>query len=479
MLGSKALPIIQKKDCSSDMSKNQKPSWEKRSRNPSLSLMPKISRRTLLIGGIGSLAAGSLLATGIGLNAFQHTLQIPQKNPHLLFTLPFPGKEVVWDWLWSPDLKYLAIGEPGGVHLLDGSSGQQRWFYHPIVPESSEPLFTQTWSSDGQQIYSVLERTIYALDTASGELLWTGKLLPDPTDDVPPFDVLAWSRDGRLCAIASSAYPGLAIWDIPACKQVAFCALPEADAARSPAESPVGNQFVLEWSPDGQQLASIDKGGNIHVWSPVSGPPKWSWSYATQVAEASSSSTTIRPWISWSPNGDILASGNFLGEFALWQAESGQLLFQKQPSKELNREGDIFPGACWSPDGTRLAVFVPQGLNNLLLQVWSIPSRRLLSTCQGDGRVFQEIAWSPNGNYLAANFSAEATNTDDGILVWDTSNGQALYQSPIFGANLTWVPDSRFLLFSHGVALDKQCQPSLHGTACITQHFLYQVLRLG
>lgn len=462
------------------MRKNQQPSWEKRSRDPSLPLRYKISRRTLLIGGIGGIAAGSLLATGIGLNAFRHTLQIPQKNPHLLFTLPFPGKEVVWDWLWSPDLTSLAIGEPEGVHLLDGSSGHQRWFYHPIVPESVDPLFTQTWSLDGQQIYSVREQTISILDTASGELLWTGKLLPDPTDGVSPFHVLAWSPDGRWCAIASSTYPGLAIWDIPARKQVAFCALPEAEAARYPAESPVDNQFTLAWSPDGQQLASIDKGGDIHVWSPVSGSPKWSWSYATQAAETSS--PTVRPWISWSPNGDILASGYFLGEFALWQTESGHLLFQKRPSKGLNTNmgGDIFPGACWSPDGTRLAVFVPQELNNLLLQVWSIPSRRLLYTCQGEGQAFQEIAWSPNGNYLAANFYAEATNTEYGILVWDTSNGHALYQSPITGENLTWAADSRFLLFNRTVALDKQCQPVLfHGTACSAQHFRYQVFRLG
>ena len=127
-----------------------------------------------------------------------------------------------------------------------------------------------------------------------------------------------------------------------------------------------------------------------------------------------------------------------------------------------------------------MTIFVTQENSlNLLLQVWSIPSKQLLYTCQGPAQVFQDVTWSPNGDYLAASFSAEATNTDSGIQVWDASNGHALYRSPISGEGLTWAPDSRFLLFHNAVALDERCQPSIHGTACSAQHFRSQLFRLG
>lgn len=82
-------------------------------------------------------------------------------------------------------------------------------------------------------------------------------------------------------------------------------------------------------------------------------------------------------------------------------------------------------GASCSPDGTRLTLFAFQDLDNLRLQVWNIQSNQVLFTCQGPQEDAQDIAWSPNGKYLAACYSGGPNNAESGIQLWDANNGKA------------------------------------------------------
>lgn len=298
-------------------------------------------------------------------------------------------------------------------------------------------------------------------------------LLPN-TPAAPSPLALAWSPDGKYCAIVSTeASLGVLIWDIPAHKQVSACDLLGTS-------DPISGYFKLAWSPDGRQLASIDVAGNIQVWSASGGSPSWSWSYANQASQPSSSSyASIHPWISWSPEGDILASGYFRGEYALWQASTGQLLFQKKPAQDKQWDSEGPAGVSWSPDGTRMTLFLPQDNNiDLLTQVWSIQSKRLLFTCQGTAQQFQDAAWSPDGKYLAASYSAGRSTGDSGIQIWDASNGNALatYSAPFYPNGLTWSPDSRFLAVYN--ATGEQCMQTLRPT-CLFINYAYQVFRVG
>ena len=429
----------------------------------------KISRRVLLIGGLGGLAAGSLLTTATiaGIKLLQST---PQSHPFL--TIPSGGDSDDGKLFWSPDSKRIAICDTS-VRLLDGQSGHQIWDYQPALPKGYhvDSPTALTWSPDGNRIYYVNNKTLHALDANSGQHLWMDALISN--DDTPLAALLTWSPDGSRCAVGPITTPSVEgsvvfIWNIAERNLSATCSLPVTSFPEALSE--------LAWSPDGNQLASIDQVGSILVWSASDGTPTWSWSYVDDHGAFS----LVSPWINWSSKGDILASGYFLGEYTLWQASSGKQLFQKKPDAGRYASEPSSGGAVRSPDGTRLMLATFQDSGHLLLQVWNIQSNQLLFTCQNSpqGQV-NDTAWSPDGKYLAASYSSSYNGEDSGIQIWDASNGNALafYKTPLYPAgNLAWSPDSRSLAVY--TATGEQCSHALLKPSCLLTKYAYQIFHI-
>ncbi|WP_126631174.1 WD40 repeat domain-containing protein [Dictyobacter alpinus] len=430
----------------------------------------KVSRRAFLIGGLSSLAVGSLLATIIGSKILSHP---PQSHPFL--TIPAEDKNSGQGTLfWSPDAKRVAICEENSIRILDGQSGHQRWKYHFPLPKVMIVPPTLTWSPDGKHLYYVENRDLYALDADSGNLLWKDTLTSTP--NVNDITRLAWSPDGSRCAIYPGTIPSetsslgkeqvIFVWNIVDRRRIAVCSIP-------PTITPPDFLSELAWSPDSSQLASIDTNGIVMVWPASGGLPTWS----SPSVNYYGSSTTMTPWIRWSGI-DTLTSGHFLGEYTLWQASSGKQLFQKKPDQgQYSVYGSA--GASCSPDGTRLTLFAFQDLDNLRLQVWNLQSNQVLFTCQGPQGYAQDIAWSPNGKYVAACYSGSPDNADVGIQLWDASNGKpfAFYNVLLSPSKLRWSPDSRFIAIY--TPTDEQCNDSIIRHACLLIKNVYHIFKIS
>src|SRR5262249_26025413 len=122
------------------------------------------------------------------------------------------------------------------------------------------------------------------------------------------------------------------------------------------------------------------------------------------------------PQVSWSPDGQRLATGSEDGTVQVWQALSGQeLCFHKV------HKGGI-SSIAWSRDGQRRATASNDGPAKVLE---AGGGRELLTLEEPTCRVWF-VAWSPNGQRLATGYGGgvggQATGRDGGAAkVWDAA----------------------------------------------------------
>ncbi len=141
-------------------------------------------------------------------------------------------------------------------------------------------------------------------------------------------------------------------------------------------ESPVGS---VSWSPDGQTLASGSLDNTIKLWNKegkllntLNGHQSWVNS------------------VSWSPDGQTLASGSYDKTIKLWNKE-GKLL------NTLNGHQSSVYSVSWSPDGQTLA----SGSYDNTIKLWN-KEGKLLNTLNGHENRVTSVSWSPDSQTLAS-----------------------------------------------------------------------------
>ena len=189
----------------------------------------------------------------------------------------------------------------------------------------------------------------------------------------------------------------------------------EANLAKSVFTQIIGIIFSVDFSPDGQLLATGDFHGEICLWQvadyqkllTLRGHTDSSWSFAfSPVAIAfcpvdSSSSLGSRR---------ILASGTVDGDVKLWDADTGNLL------KRLLDHGSWVVSIAWSPDGQILA----SGSHDQTIRLWSPTTGKVLRVLRGHTNWVWSVAFSPDGGLLAS------ASEDQTVRLWDVSTGQCI-----------------------------------------------------
>jgi WD40 repeat protein len=434
---------------------------------------------------------------------------------------------------WSPDGGLLATaGDDGILRFWDAFSGEEQTSIQPVPSGGSSAaseriVYSLAWSPDGGRIASGSgDGNIRLWEVGSGENTLTIKAHEQSVT------FLAWSPlEERL---VSAGKDGRArVWNVARDNKVLTL--------------PYGWVWA-EWSPDGEHIAigtmpgfldispDVKKAnpGLISVWDFKAGKPlfethadkdeKWGWGqveyspdgrfilsrtmlewpditdankyyiFDSQNGEIMRKLETGRDTLllmgGWSPNGQLVAGGDYEGTVYFWEASSGELvrtigclswghIVQWSPdgSKigmlcidwdenlmaiqvvdaetyetllyfDVNLMEEQYQFVRWSPDSMRLAIgggSDEMGLATNPIYIYDASSGEELLKILGHTSQVSLVSWSPDGKRIVSG------STDDTTRIWDAQTGAELLTLPTpadWYIIPQWSPDGKYLLVS-------------------------------
>ena len=173
-----------------------------------------------------------------------------------------------------------------------------------------------------------------------------------------------------------------------------------ADLAKSVFTETFGGIHTVTFSPNGQLLATGDTNGEIRLLRVADhrhlltceGHTNWVHSVA------------------FSPDGQLLASGSTDQTVRLWDVRTGQCL------KILQGHTNWVWAVAFSSDGQTLA----SGSEDKTVRLWDVHTGQCLKTLSKQTNIVRSIAFSPDGQTIASGTAFQA------IRLWDVSNGRVL-----------------------------------------------------
>ncbi|BAU12409.1 WD-40 repeat protein [Leptolyngbya sp. NIES-3755] len=228
---------------------------------------------------------------------------------------------------------------------------------------------------------------------------------------------------------------------------------------------PFGNVLSIDFSPDGQWLATGDVSGQVRLWNVANGQVEHTWAGHHFFTKT----------VCFSPNGKQLASGSHDFFVKIWDIQTRQCL------RSFNGHQNVVIALAWSLDGQFLisadwysiklwevatgqciAELTP-GAKAIILSMTRHPTRDLFALCMdsqiqlwdlsdrksqhytrtliGHTALTFYAAWHPDGRRLAT------ASHDQTLKVWDTHTGDCLItlqgNSPMW--TVLWLSDGRTL----------------------------------
>jgi WD40 repeat protein len=205
----------------------------------------------------------------------------------------------------------------------------------------------------------------------------------------------------------------------------------------------------LDFSPNGQQLASVSDDGKLLVWTLGKEPSSrdiwdssdvlWGVRFSPSGLTLASGGEdgTIRLWdvakgvaigeplirrsghvprMAFSPDGRGLVAGSGSGEIYGWELPSGKPLFEPVRSAHTS---DIW-GFAFSPKGDRFATYSSDGTSVLL----EYPSGRIIGRAFGDVSDIAGVAFTPDGTGLIGG------GADGALRLWDIDKQTLIATTP-------------------------------------------------
>ncbi len=161
-----------------------------------------------------------------------------------------------------------------------------------------------------------------------------------------------------------------------------------------------GTIFDLSWSPDGNFLASASNDNSVLIWNLEDG------SLRKRLAGHDSWVQSI----TWSPDGKTIASASKDGSIKLWDVNSGELI------RILKGHKEIVYKISWCPVNNILA----SCSRDKTIRLWNTETGDIIGNLLGHKNYVRNVSWSPDGKTLAS------SSEDLRIIIWDPFSGKAL-----------------------------------------------------
>jgi WD40 repeat protein len=170
----------------------------------------------------------------------------------------------------------------------------------------------------------------------------------------------------------------LALVLYPAVSPVAALHQILANIAERPISIGRGRVRSVSWSPDGQTLATGGEDDSIKLWKRD----------GSSIVKIKANQDNVMS-VSWSPDGQTLATGGEDGSVKLWKRDGSSIA-------EIKANQDIVTSVSWSPDGQTLATGGEDGS----VKLWKRDGSSIAEIKASPFRVMS-VSWSPNGQTLA------------------------------------------------------------------------------
>ncbi len=182
---------------------------------------------------------------------------------------------------------------------------------------------------------------------------------------------------------------------------------------------------AVAMNPDGQMLAASHK-FDIKLWQVSDGTLLHTFEGHTKSIQA----------LTFSPDGQILASGSKDGTVKFWRVSDGTLIWSLSEVPEF--EDSVF-SIVFSPDGQMLIV---TGGGNNTITLRRLSDGALISEFVGHDQAVVSVAFSPDGNLLAS------ASWDYTVRLWQVSDGKVRHileghNNPVYG--VVFSPDGQML----------------------------------
>ncbi|MBE8969540.1 NACHT domain-containing protein [Nostocales cyanobacterium LEGE 12452] len=162
----------------------------------------------------------------------------------------------------------------------------------------------------------------------------------------------------------------------------------------------LGSVRSVGFSPDGKLLATGDYDGVIRLWETTSGKE-------FLVCEGHTN------WVNsvvFSPNGQMLASCSEDKTVRLWDLNNGECV------QTLQGHTSWVNLVVFNPDGTKLA----GGSDDQTVRLWDVNNGECIQTLQGHTSWVNSVAFSPDGQTLASG------SDDRTVRLWNISSGECI-----------------------------------------------------
>ena len=329
---------------------------------------------------------------------------------------------------FSPDGKYLAsAGNEESIILWDAASGQPAGITFPL----EYGFDAMSFSPDGKYLATASGQQIILWDVTGGQQKYIG-FLPDGVTNI------SFSPDGKILATGGKA--SIILWNIASgqpigeplpgfynegeqnisfspdgkilaytsgensLSDIIFWDVATGQPIQEPLQANSGFIHAISFSPDGNILASAGEGENIILWDTASRQP------ITRIFHGHSAGVLS---ISFSPDGNTLATASRDRKIILWDVASGQRV-----GEVLSVHNGEVTNVTFRPDGNTLASCSLDGT----IILWDMTSDEFMS---------EQLKWNDNWGANNAAFSPDrktlAIGYDDGTtILWDVSSRQTI-----------------------------------------------------
>ncbi|MDH5505875.1 MAG: hypothetical protein OEZ02_01485 [Anaerolineae bacterium] len=290
---------------------------------------------------------------------------------------------------WSPDGTQLSAagGWMSDVRVWSVANGETLHTFE----EHYSWLDDLSWSPDGTLLaFTGHDKIVRLWSPVRAEITATlGREYPSAVNAV-----VQWSPNGEYLAvqgIAKDNKPAIQIWSVLQNRIVQTLPLESSDAQ------------AFSWSADGSKFAVGTGDGEIWIWDFLTG--EW----IKKIDDWGRDDIILRD-IAWSPDGKSIAAGATtrqhtpnVGIMRVWDVENGDLLLSLSP-KNMRDAVEI----AWSPDGSMIALGSHERKRKLfeirgysVVRIFSSKTGRLIHTTAETSEMQIEIAWSPDGKFIA------------------------------------------------------------------------------